>query len=204
MYVSRDEYGRYLPGVVTASVKEREVLVLRSVLKALDIKGIEVWNYQSGGTLFAAKGNYAKGDVRQFMNADFYRYLLSEICEYAEDGTVKGLPAELCEDFYALCKIREVDFREYSGKPAPGEVEYVTTVSDGNGAVYDFLTFPTRAKAEKYCEGCGWQVMDEACNVWRLDIEARKVSLDSKLASAKQKSELSVGKDLPQQDFVKE
>ena len=204
MDVLKSEYGRYMPGVKTAPLRDREVLVLRSVLKALDIKGIEVWNYNSGGMLFASKGNYVSGQVQKFRDADFYRYLLSEICEYAEDGAVKGLPTELCEDFYGLCEMRKVDFREYSGKPAPGEVEYVITASDVNGAVYDFLTFPTPAAAETYCEGCGWQVIDEEDSIWRLDIEERNVSLDGKLAKATERSAETGGRDSKGLDeFVK-
>ena len=130
-WISKESYGRFMPGVVTAPLKDREVLVLRAVLKALDVKDIDVWNYRSGGMLFAQEASCVKGQGTQWTDAEFYRYLLAEVCEYDESGGLKGLPEELCEDFYGLCEMHHVYPSDYSYGAVQegrlGNVEYVIT-----------------------------------------------------------------------------
>lgn len=153
---------------------------------------------------FDSEGLYVSSDDGVYYGAEFYKHLLAEVCEYNENGMVKGLPLGLCHDFYELCEYNGVKYTDYNKPETQKDVEYVITMSSGGGTTYDFMTCASREEAEQVCENYEWVFVDENEFEWSLDIDEREVSLDSKLIDANERSEKTntgaTGKD----DIVKE
>ena len=184
------KFDEYMKEGAQLPLKDRELVVVVDVLDSLgvdyeidvDSDGIIVWANETG-----------------YCGAAIYQYLLAEVCEYDENGAVKRMGLDLCNDFYDLCEMNKVYPSDYNQKRVFGDMEYVITMSSGGGTVRDFMTLPTKEEAEEICEGFGWVFMDENEFEWELEIDEREVSLDDKLVRAEERCEESqkteTGKD---------
>lgn len=189
------KFEEYMKKGAQAPLKDREMDVVSDVLVALGVT-FEMDADSDGMVIWANDTVY--------YGAEIYRYLLAEVCEYEEAGAVKGMALDLCNDFYDLCVMNKVYPSNYNQKRVFGDMEYVITMSSGHGTVRDFMTLPTQKEAEEICEGYGWVFMDENEFEWSLDIDEREISLNAKIASAREQSELTVGKDNGKEEFEKE
>lgn len=193
--VYEKKFDEYMMGGPQAPLEDREMEVVSEVLDALGV-AFEMDADSVGMTVWANDTVY--------YGAEIYRYLLDEVCEYEQNGAVKQLELDLCNDFYDLCEMNEVDYRDYIQKHKVAETEFVITMSSGGGTVLDFMTLPTRKEADQVCESYGWEFKDENDFVWGLDIDEREISLDDKLASAQEQSEKSAPRVVDKSDIVKE
>ena len=186
----------YMKNGAQAPLKDREMMVVGDVMEALGL----VFEMDAD-----SEAKVVWTNAKVYYGAEIYRYLLGEVCKYEENGAVKGLPLDLCNDFYDLCEMNQVYPGVYN-RPAKDDEnkEYVITMSSGHGTVRDFMTLPTKEEAIDICEGYGWVFMDENEFEWSLDIDEREISLDAKIASAREQSEKTVGSDGNKEDIVKE
>ncbi len=173
------KFEEYMRDGAQAPLKDREMEVVSEVLDALGVS-FEMDADSDGMTVWA--------NDMVYYGAEIYRYLLGEVCEYEENGAVKRLDLDLCNDFYDLCEMNDVNYHEFNQRPKATEMEYAITMSSGGGMVQDFMTLPTKAEAEEICESYGWEFKDENEFVWGLDIEEREVPLDRRLDDAKERS----------------
>lgn len=174
------KFEEYMKNGAQIPLKDREMEVVSDVLETLGVD-FKMDADSDGMTIWANDTVY--------YGAEIYRYLLAEVCEYEENGAVKGMALDLCNDFYDLCEMNKVYPSDYNQKRVFGDMEFVITMSSGGGTVRDFMTLPTKEEAEEICEGYGWVFMDENEFEWELDIDEREVTLDSKLAVAVERSE---------------
>lgn len=176
------KFDKYMEEGAELPVHARADDILEEVLNTLGVKDIELWFAVENGEVTASRNG------EKWVGADFYRYLLAEVCEYDDNGAVKGLELDLCHDFYDLCEHNGVKYTDYNKPASNGEIEYVITMSSGGGTVRDFLTCSSRKEAEDVCQGYDWRFVDENAFEWSLNIDEREVSLDSKLAVATERS----------------
>lgn len=95
-------------------LKDREMLVVSDVMDELGVKfdmdadsdGMVIWTNQ-----------------KVYYGAEIYRYLLGDVCSYGENGEIKGLELDLCNDFYDLCKLNGVDPSEYRKRKKEASLE---------------------------------------------------------------------------------
>lgn len=187
-----DEYMKKGPDV---PIRYREVELITNVVEALGVD-CKIDPNSDGLVVWANDTVYYRDE--------FYRYMLAEVCEYDENGAVKGLSLDLCHDFYDLCEYNKVNYHDYNVPETQNDIEYVVTMSSGGGTVYDFMTCSSREEAEQVCEGYNWTFVDENEFEWSLDIDEREVSLDSKLVEATQRSEKTDTGVTGKNDIVKE
>lgn len=180
--VYEKKFDAYMRDGAELPVEARAGDILEEILNTLGVEGIELWFTVESGEVTASRNG------EKWVGADFYRYLLSEVCEYDEHGAVKGLALDLCNDFYDLCEMSDVDYHNYNQNSKSAEMEYVITMSSGHGTVLDFMTLPTKEEAEEICESYDWEFKDENEFVWGLDIVEREASLEAKLADAAERS----------------
>lgn len=173
------KFEEYMSKGPQAPLKDREMEVVSDVLDALGVT-FEMDANSDGMTIWANDTVYYGGEI--------YRYLLAEVCEYEENGAVKGMTLDLCNDFYDLCEMNKVYPSDYNQPAKFGDMEYVITMSSGGGTVRDFMTLPSFQEAFEICEGYGWAFMDENEFEWELEIDEREVPLDRRLEEAKERS----------------
>lgn len=190
------KYDKYMNEGPELPVYDREGEIVADVTAAL---GLECTiDFDSNGMVVWANDNVYYG-------AEFYRYLLSEVCDYEEEnGAVKGLELDLCHDFYDLCAHHGVDFKEYNLPKSNGKTEFVITISSGGGTVQDFTTCRTRKEAEQICENYGWGWVDDNQFEWNMDIEEREIALDDKIAAASVRSNETKIDVINKDEFEKE
>lgn len=177
------KFEEYMNGGVKAPLKDREMEIVGDVMEALGVEfemdadsdGMVVWTNDS-----------------VYYGAEIYRYLLAEVCKYEENGGVKGMALDLCNDFYDLAEMNKVYPSDYNQPAKFGDMEYVITMSSGHGTVRDFMTLASKEEAEDICEAMGWKFLDENEFEWGLDIDVREVSLDKKLEAAREQSEQTI------------
>lgn len=167
--VYEKKFDEYMEEGAKLPLCDRELEVLQEVLAS--VKAVDVVVEETNGEIIA----YEYG--KQYHGAEFYRYLLAEVCEYDENGAVKGLDLDLCNDFYDLCEHNEVNYKDYNKPKVQKNTEFVITMSSGGGTVRDFLTCSSREEAEDVCESYDWRFVDENAFEWSLDIDEREVSL---------------------------
>ncbi len=189
------KFDKYMEKGAELPIRYREVEIITNVVEALGVE-CKIDPDSDGLVVWANDNVYYRGE--------FCRYLLAEVCEYEENGAVKGLSLDLCHDFYDVCEYNKVYVSDYN-KPTPvGDMEYVITMSSGGGTTHDFMTCSSREEAENVCESYDWTFMDENEFAWSLDIDEREVSLDSKLVEAAERSEKTGTGDIGKDDMVKE
>lgn len=193
--VYEKKFTEYMEKGAQLPLEDREMEVVTDVLVGLGV--IFEMDADSDGMVIWTNDTVYHG-------AEIYRHLLAEVCEYEENGAVKGLPLDLCNDFFDLCEMNKVYPGVYNRKPPEVETEYVITMSSGHGTVLDFMTLPSFQEAFEICEGYRWEFKDENDFVWDLEIDEREVSLDAKIASAKEQSEKTVNNVDCKDDVVKE
>ncbi len=174
------KYDEYMNEGPQLPLSDREGDVITDVMAELGLEDAKI-NFDSDGlTVWVDDFVYSGEEV--------YRYLLSEVCEYNKDGSVKGLELDLCNDFYDLCEHNGVDFHDYNKPEVSHDVEYVITMSSGAGTIEDFMTCASKSEAVETCKYYDWEFVDENEFVWELNIEEREVTLEDKLASATERS----------------
>ena len=193
------KYDKYMNDGPELPVEARAEEILEEVLNTLGVEGFELWFSVADGEVEASRNG------EKWVGAEFYRYLLSEVCDYEEEnGAVKGLELDLCHDFYDLCAHHGVDFKEYNLPKSNGKTEFVITISSGGGTVQDFTTCRTRKEAEQICEDYGWGWVDDNQFEWNMDIEEREIALDDKIAAASVRSNETKIDVINKDEFEKE
>lgn len=163
------KFEEYMAEDAQASLEDREMEVVSDVMDSLgitfemdaDSNGMVVWTNDT-----------------VYYGSDIYKYLLGEVCQYDENGAVKGLALDLCNDFFDLCEMNKVYPGVYN-RPAKADTEYVITLSSGHGTVLDFMTFGSFREAFETCESYGWAFKDENEFEWELEIDERPTSLEA-------------------------
>lgn len=178
--VYEKKFENYMKEGAQMSLKDREMEVVGAVMERLGVD-FEMETNRNGLAVWTGEGSY--------YGAEIYRHLLANVCMPEENGGVKGLPLDLCNDFYDLAVINGVSPGDYLRKP--GDMEYVITKSSGHGTVRDFMTLPTREEAEEICENLDWVFLDENEFEWELDIDEREVPLERRIDDATKRSEQS-------------
>ncbi len=192
------KYDNYIHNGPDLPVHARADEILDEVFSALGIEGAELEFAVADGEVTANING------KKLVGAELYRYLLAEVCEYEDDGKIRGLDVDLCVDFKDLCEHNGVAYTDYSSKKDVVDSEYVITMSSGGGTIRDFMTCSSLKEAEDICESYGWHFVDENAFEWSLDIVEREVSLDGKLADATERSGKAAVGFAGRDDMVKE
>ena len=189
------KYDNYIHNGPQLPVYDREGEIVSYVIDALGLT-CDI-DFDSDGLVVRTNNNV-------YYREEFYRYLLSEVCEYEEDGKVKGLDVDLCVDFKDLCEHNGVKYSDYSSPKDVEEMEYVITMSSGGGTVRDFMTCSSLKEAQEVCDSYEWCFVDENAFEWGLDIDVREASLETKLANATKRSAQAEFNDNVKEDYLKE
>lgn len=104
------KFDKYMEEGAELPVEARAKEILEEVMTTLGVEGVELWFVVADGEVEASRNG------EKWVGADFYRYLLSDVCEYEENGAVKGLDLDLCNDFYDLCEYNGVKYTDYNKK----------------------------------------------------------------------------------------
>lgn len=180
-------------------IEARSDKILKDVLSALKVEEIALWFAVEDGEVEASRGS------EKWVGADFYRYLLNDVCEYQENGAVKGLDLDLCHDFYDLCKLNGVDYAEYNKTRTEKNSEFWVILWAGDGRPSkDLKPFNSFRDANSFCEQNEWLYVDKHGVKWNMDIEEREPSINHKIADASARSKVADNGRVDKSDYFKE
>ena len=101
-------FDRYIEKGGILPVEDREEEALSDIIDSLECEGLKIESMDDK-IIAITKGETLVG-------AEIYTYLLENVCEFKDDGSIEGLDTEQNVDFKDLCEHHEVDYCDFARK----------------------------------------------------------------------------------------
>lgn len=101
-------FDRYIEKGGILPVTDREHEALSDIVDALECENIKIES-MDGKIIAITNGETLVG-------AEIYTYLLKNVCEFKDDGSIEGLDLEENVDFKDLCEHYEIDYCDFAKK----------------------------------------------------------------------------------------